>query len=126
MDRGNIMFHKIELKGEENPMFARLYLDGAEVEGVRGVEFEQFVDEFPRAIVHLAGFPDVSTLSDVMYVANEEGVEKATKYLRESIEKDEALRDEFKSRILSAIDENTDCFESEKLANKILDVIFRD
>lgn len=120
------MFHKIELKGEENPMFARLYLDGAEVKGVRGVEFEQFVDEFPKAIIHLAGFPNVTTLSDVMYVASEEGVYAATKYLRESVEKDEALRDEFKSRILSAIDDMGTSCDGEELAHKILDVIFGD
>lgn len=126
MERENIMFHKIELKGEENPMFARLYLDGAEVKGVRGVEFEQFVDEFPKAIIHLAGFPNVTTLSDVMYVASEEGVYAATKYLRESVEKDEALRDEFKSRILSAIDDMGTSCDGEELAHKILDVIFGD
>lgn len=120
------MLHKIELKGEEDSVFARLCIDGKEMSGVRGIEFEQFAGEVPTAIVHLAGFLDIDTVANVMYVANEEGVEKSTKYLRESIEKDEALRDEFKSRILSAIDENTDCFESEKLANKILDVIFRD
>lgn len=120
------MLHKIELKGEENSVFAKLFIDGKDMSGVRGIEFEQFAGEVPTAIVHLAGFLDIDTVANVMYVANEEGVEKATKYLRESIEKDEALRDEFKSRILSAIDENTDCFESEKLANKILDVIFRD
>ena len=120
------MLHKIELKGKENPVFANLFIDGKEMSGVRGIEFEQFAGEVPTAIVHLSGYPDIKTVANVMYVANEEGVEKATKYIRESIEKDEALRDEFKSRILSAFDENTDCFEDEKLANKILDVIFRD
>lgn len=120
------MLHKIELKGEEDSVFARLCIDGKEMSGVRGIEFEQFAGEVPTAILHLSGYSDIETVANVMYVANEEGVEKATKYLRESIEKDEALRDEFKSRILSAIDKNTDCFEDEKLANEILDMIFKD
>lgn len=120
------MLHKIELKGKENPVSANLFIDGEDMSWVTGIEFEQFAGEVPTAIVHLAGFLDIDTIAKVMYVANEEGVEKATKYLRESIEKDEALRDEFKSKILSAIDENADCLEYEKLADKILDVIFRD
>ena len=120
------MLHRIELKGKENSVFENLFIDGEDMSGVTGIEFYQFAGEVPTAIVHLAGFLDIDTIAKVMYVANEEGVKKATKYLRESIEKDGALRDEFKSRILSAIDENTDCFEDEKLADKILDVIFRD
>lgn len=118
------MFHKIELKGENNPMFARLFLDGEEVKGVKGVEFRQFVDEVPSAFVYLSGWPNISTISDVKYIADEESVEAVTKYLRESVEKDEALRDEFKSRILSAIDKLGSSFDCEELAHKILDVIF--
>lgn len=120
------MLHKIKLKNIEGSLASKLFIDDKDMSRASGIEFEQFAGEVPTAIVHLAGFLDIDTVANVMYVANEEGVEKATKYLRESIEKDEALRDEFKSRILSAIDGNTDCFESEKLANKILDVIFRD
>ena len=120
------MLHKIKLKNIEGSLASKLFIDDKDMSRARGIEFEQFAGEVPTAIVHLAGFLDIDTVANVMYVANEEGVEKATKYLRESVEKDEALRDEFKSRILSAIDENTDCFESEELAHKILDVIFGD
>lgn len=120
------MLHKIKLKNIEGSLDSKLFIDGEDMSRVTGVEFEQFAGEVPTAIVHLAGFLDIETVANVMYVSNEEGVYAATKYLRESVEKDEALRDEFKSRILSAFDENTDCFEDEKLANKILDVIFRD
>jgi hypothetical protein len=123
MEREN-MYHKIELKGEENSVFSKLYIDDEEVSGVKGVELEHFAGEVPTAMVHLAGFLDVKTLGKVMYVANEEGVYAATKYLRESVEKDEALRDEFKSRILSAIDDMGKSCDGEELAHKILDVIF--
>jgi hypothetical protein len=123
MEREN-MYHKIELKGEKDSVFSKLYIDDEEVSGVKGVEFEQFAGEVPTAMVHLAGFLDVKTLGKVMYVANEEGVYAATKYLRESVEKDEALRDEFKSRILSAIDDMGKSCDGEELAHKILDVIF--
>lgn len=107
-------------------MFADVFVDGEKIDAVRGVEIEQFALEYPTVILHLSAIPNIETFANVLYVADEEGVEVATKYLRESVEKDEALRDEFKSRILSAIDENTDCFESEELACKILDMIFRD
>ena len=120
------MLHEFKMKSHDNAMFADVFVDGEKINAVRGVELEQFAPEFPTVILHLSAIPNIETFANVLYVADEESVEAATKYLRESVEKDEALRDEFKSRILSAIDGNTDCFESEKLADKILDVIFRD
>lgn len=120
------MYHKIELKSEENSVSSKLYIDDEDMSGVAGIELEQFAGEVPTAMVHLAGFLDVKTFGKVMYVANEEGVYAATKYLRESVEKDEALRDEFKSRILSAIDDMGKSCDGEELAHKILDVIFGD
>lgn len=120
------MYHKIELKSEENSVSSKLYIDDEDMSDAAGIEFEQFGGEVPTAMIHLAGFLDVKTFGKVMYVANEEGVYAATKYLRESVEKDEALRDEFKSRILSAIDDMGKSCDGEELAHKILDVIFGD
>lgn len=120
------MLHKIRLKSIDGTSASKLFIDEKDMSRVSGIEFEQFAGEVPTAIVHLAGFLDIDTVANVMYVSNEEGVEKATKYLRESVEKDEALRDEFKSRILSAIDEMGTSCDGEELAHKILDVIFGD
>ena len=118
------MLHKIELKGKDNPVFADLLLDGEEVKGVMGVEFSQFAGELPTATIYLTGMTNFSTMSDVKYVAYRGDVDNATKYLKESIEKDEALHDVFKSRILSAIDELGVSFDCEELAEKILDFMF--
>lgn len=117
------MLHEFKMKSHDDVRFADVFVDGEKIDAVRGVEFEQFALEFPTVILHLSAIPDIEIFANVLYVANEESVEAATKYLRESIEKDEALRDEFESRILSAINKLGSSFDCEELAHKVLDVI---
>lgn len=118
------MLHEFKMKSHDDAMFADVFIDGEKINAVRGVELEQFALEFPTVILHLSAIPNIETFANVLYVADEESVEAATKYLRESVEKDEALRDEFKSRILSAIGEFGSSFDCNELAQKILDMIF--
>lgn len=119
------MVHKFEMKSHENPLFSDVFIDGEKVSsGITGVEFEQFAGELPVAILHMRGSLDLNTFANVLYVADEESVCAATKYLKESIEKDEALHDEFKSRILLAIDDLSGSFDGDEFADKILDLIF--
>ena len=117
------MIHRIEFKGEGDSVRSRLLIDGNPV-AASGIVIEQFAGEMATAVIHLPTIPCAELYADVMYFADEEGVETATRYLRESVEKDEALRDEFQSRILSAIDKLGNSFDCEELAHKILDMIF--
>ena len=113
---------EIEIRGDGR--YASVLVDGKEVHGVKGVVFEQYVDEVPSAIIELVGFPSIKTVANVMYVCDRESIEVVAKYMRESIEKDEALRDEFESRILSILD----CFRgkdnNEELSKKVLAEVF--
>ena len=119
------MIHKFEMRAHEDAIYSDVYVDGEKVnKSITGIEFEQFAGELPTVLLHMRGVLDVKTFANVLYVANEESVEAATKYLRESVEKDEALRDEFESRILSAIDKLGSSCDCEELAHKILDMIF--
>ena len=118
------MLHEFKMKSHADAMFADVVVDGEKIDAVRGVEIEQFALEYPTVILHLSAIPNIETFANVLYVADEEGVEVATKYLRESVEKDEALRDEFKSRILSALGELGSSFDCEELSRKVLDMIF--
>lgn len=118
------MLHEFKMKSHDDARFADVFVDGERIDAVRGVEFEQFALEYPTVILHLPAIPNIETFANVLYVADEESVEAATKYLRDSVEKDEALRGEFESRILSAIDKLGSSFDCEELAHKILDLIF--
>lgn len=120
------MLQRVELRSREDsiPLYSQLLIDGKEIGGVSGVEIEHFANEFPTTIVHLTGPQEVEIMSEVHCLADEECVLKAIEYLRDSIEKDEALRDDFESRILSAFDSFGDEIECEEFAHRVLDAIF--
>lgn len=113
---------EIEIRGDGR--YASVLVDGKEVRGVKGVVFEQYAGEVPSAIIELVGFPGIKTVGNVMYVSDRESVEVVAKYMHDSIEKDEALRDEFESRIFSVLDSIGNKTSNVELAKKILDEVF--